>query len=115
MNWGWDKVLDLNVKSPFYLTRAMKPLLSAPSDASSDAGPARVINVGSLVGILPQNTPTHAYDVSKAAVHHLTKKLAAEFARPVVEGARPITVNAIAPGFVRTKVRAISDSSPSHA
>eukprot|EP00316_Scyphosphaera_apsteinii_P005366 CAMPEP_0119332378 /NCGR_PEP_ID=MMETSP1333-20130426/82568_1 /TAXON_ID=418940 /ORGANISM="Scyphosphaera apsteinii, Strain RCC1455" /LENGTH=262 /DNA_ID=CAMNT_0007342185 /DNA_START=113 /DNA_END=901 /DNA_ORIENTATION=+ len=108
MNWGWDKVLDLNVKAPFYLTRAMIPLLSASHPCSMDTDPARVINVGSIAGVLPQDVPTHAYDVSKAALHHLTKKLAAELARPSpdVVGARAITVNAIAPGFVPTKMSA---------
>ena len=107
MNWGWDRVLDLNVKGPFYLTRALRPLLSAapPQLADLKSDPARVINVGSIAGILPQNVPTHAYDVSKAAIHHLTKKLAADLARPdPAYGPRPIAVNAIAPGFVPTKM-----------
>ena len=107
LNWGWDKVLDVNVKAPFYLTRAMLPLLSVPPSAKNPADPARVINIGSIAGLLPQDVPTHAYDTSKAALHHLTKKLAAELARPDPEhGARPITVNAIAPGFVPTKMSA---------
>lgn len=107
LNWGWDRVLDLNVKAPFYLTRAMRPLLSAmPPGAAdaADAGPSRVINVGSIAGVLPQDVPTHAYDVSKAAIHHLTKKLAADFARPEAASSRGIAVNAIAPGFVPTKM-----------
>ena len=112
-NWGWDKVLDVNVKAPFYLTRALLPHLDA---ASAPHAPARVINVGSVAGIHPQDVPTHAYDVSKAALHHLTRKLAAEFARrPPPEGgggggasAAPtaITVNAIAPGFVPSRMSA---------
>jgi len=115
MNWGWDRVLDLNVKGPFYLTRAMRPLLSAASKLADDgpmqstvgaaADPARVINIGSIAGILPQDVPTHAYDVSKAALHHLTKKMAADLSRPdAAYGPRAITVNAIAPGFVPTKM-----------
>lgn len=105
MNWGWDKVLDVNVKAPFFLTRAMKPLLSLNPMQGTQDNPARVINVGSIAGMVPQNVPTHAYDVSKAALHHLTKKLAGELVVPAYKGARAITVNAIAPGYVRTRVR----------
>lgn len=58
----------------------------------------RVINIGSIAGITPQPVPTYAYDASKAAVHSVTKKLAGEFAR------MHITVNALAPGFVPSKM-----------
>ena len=94
-NWGWDKVLDLNVKSIFYLTRECIPMLQRDQSTSD---PGRVINIGSVAGLLPQEAPTHAYDVSKAAVHHLTKKLSADLA------SKRITVNAIAPGFVHTRM-----------
>ena len=87
---GWDRVMDLNVKSLFFLTRALLPLLSA---AASAASPARVINIGSVTGIGHQRVPSWSYDVSKAAVHHLTVKLAEEL------GKQNITVNAIAPGY----------------
>jgi NAD(P)-dependent dehydrogenase (short-subunit alcohol dehydrogenase family) len=79
----------------FYLTRACIPLLQ---NASTPQDPARVINIGSIVGLVPQNAPTHAYDASKAAVHSLTKKLAADLAP------QHITVNALAPGFVQTRM-----------
>ena len=105
MNWGWDKVLDLNVKGLFYLTRECVPLLernnstsSTIASAASYIDPGRVINIGSVAGMTPMKTPTHAYDVSKAAVHHLTKKMAADLAK------KNITVNAIAPGFVETRM-----------
>lgn len=94
-NWGWDKVLDLNVKGIFYLTRACLPLLEATATAQD---PARVVNIGSVVGLVPQEAPTHAYDASKAAVHNLTRKFAADFAP------KHITVNALAPGFVPSRM-----------
>ena len=94
-NWGFDKVLDLNIKGVFYLTRACIPLLE---NSSCPEDPSRIINIGSVVGIIPQAAPTYAYDASKAAVHSLTKKLAADLAR------KHITVNAVAPGFVETRM-----------
>ena len=101
-NWGWDKVLDLNVKGPFYLSVAALPLLTTPSDpntgAFDDNSTGRIINVGSITGLLPQEAPTHAYDVSKAAIHHLTKKMAKDFAP------KGVTVNCIAPGFVPSRM-----------
>ena len=93
-NWGWDKVLDLNVKAPFYLTRALRPALEAAAGAGA---PARVVMVGSVAGLTHQPTPTHAYDASKAALHSLTKKFASDLAPRV-------TVNAVAPGFVPSRM-----------
>ena len=95
-NWGWDKVMDLNVKGIFYLSRACVPLLVR--DDAHKADPGRIINIGSIAGIMTQEAPTHAYDVSKAAVHHLTKKMAADLAP------KNVTVNAIAPGYVPSRM-----------
>jgi NAD(P)-dependent dehydrogenase (short-subunit alcohol dehydrogenase family) len=95
MNWGWDKVIDLNVKGMFYLTRECIPLLE---NSSLPDSPSRIINIGSVAGMVPQEAPTHAYDVSKAAVHHLTRKFSADLAR------KNITVNAVAPGYVPSRM-----------
>ena len=95
--------MNLNVKATFELTVALLPLLDA---AATPADPARVINVGSVAGLSVQSYPTFAYDTSKAAVHHLTRKLATWLARRDGAGARSITVNAIAPGYVPTKMTA---------
>ncbi|TMW64803.1 hypothetical protein Poli38472_008970 [Pythium oligandrum] len=96
---AWDRVLDVNVKTPFFVTRDLLPLLDA---ASTSEDGARVIMVGSVAGVMPQNIETLAYDTSKAAVHHMTRVLAAKLARRP-NGGR-ILVNAIAPGLVPTKM-----------
>ncbi|EGZ29648.1 hypothetical protein PHYSODRAFT_468201 [Phytophthora sojae] len=97
---AWTKVLAVNVTSPFHLTRYFLPLLDAAAASSSDA--ARVINVGSVAGLMPQQIDSIAYDTSKAAVHHMTRVLAAKLARRPNGG--HILVNAIAPGLVPTKL-----------
>ena len=94
---AWDKVLNLNLKSPFFLTRALLPQLTA---AATDDDPARVINIGSIDGLRVPSLPTYSYSASKAAVHMLTKVLAKEL------GPKRITVNAIAPGPFESKMMA---------
>ena len=89
------------MKAIFNLSRACLPLLDA---ASTETNPARIINIGSVAGIQQQPVPTFAYDASKAAVHMLTKKLASEFSDRRSDGGHRITVNAIAPGFVPSKM-----------
>jgi NAD(P)-dependent dehydrogenase (short-subunit alcohol dehydrogenase family) len=94
---AWDKVLDLNAKAPFFLTRAFLPLLQAAASADD---PARVINVGSIDGLVVPAFPNYAYSASKAAVHHLTRHLARDL------GPKHITVNAVAPGPFPSKMMA---------
>jgi NAD(P)-dependent dehydrogenase (short-subunit alcohol dehydrogenase family) len=94
---AWDKVVDLDLKAPFFLTRAFLPLLEA---AGTHDDPARVINIGSIDGLRVPPFPTYAYSASKAGLHHLTRVLAREL------GPRRITVNAVAPGPFESKMMA---------
>ena len=86
---GWDKVMDLNVKSIFFLTQKMTPLLKLNA---TEEDPSRVVNIGSIDGLNVPMFPTFSYSSSKAAVHHLTRVLAAQLVK------ENILVNAIAPG-----------------
>jgi NAD(P)-dependent dehydrogenase (short-subunit alcohol dehydrogenase family) len=92
---GFNKVMTLNVKSMFVLTRELLPLLEK---AATPDDPARVINIGSIDGITVPKVENYAYSASKAAVHHMTRVLAGQLGR------RNITVNAIAPGPFESKM-----------
>ncbi len=92
---GWDKVMDINVKAIFMLTRDLLPLLE--KSASQD-DPARVINIGSVDGFKVPIQDNFAYGPAKAAVHHMTRVLALRL------GDRHIAVNAIAPGPFESKM-----------
>ena len=94
---AWDRVLDLNVKSPFWMVQALLPALRK---AGTDDDPARIINIGSIDGIQVSPMPTYSYSASKAAIHQLTRVLAKEL------GPQHITVNAIAPGPFPSKMMA---------
>jgi NAD(P)-dependent dehydrogenase (short-subunit alcohol dehydrogenase family) len=86
---GWDDVMDLNVKAPFFLTKLLTPLLAA---AGTPGAPARVVNVSSIAGARAYDNDGYPYQASKAALNHLTRTMAARLARD------NITVNAISPG-----------------
>ena len=94
---GWDKIMDINVKSPFFLTKALLPLLES---AASAEDPARIIMIGSVDGLNVNRLPTYSYGPSKAAIHHLARTLATHLAD------RHITVNAVAPGLFPSKMTA---------
>jgi len=100
---GWDRVADLNMKSPFFLTQAFLPLLLKAASADD---PARVINVGSIDGLHVNPLPHYPYSASKAGIHHLTRHLAKEL------GPKQITVNAIAPGPFESKMMSFALDDP---
>ena len=100
---AWDKVMDTNLKGPFFLTQAFLPLLEK---AASDEDPARIINIGSIDGLHVNPMPHYPYSASKAGIHHLTRVLAREF------GPKRITVNAVAPGPFPSKMMAFALDDP---
>ena len=94
---GWDKIMAINLKAPFFLTQALLPLLEK---AASHEDPARIINIGSIDGLHVNKLPTFSYGPSKAGIHQLTRMLAANLA------SKHINVNAIAPGPFESKMMA---------
>ncbi|MFF9043251.1 SDR family oxidoreductase [Streptomyces parvulus] len=94
---AWDTVLDLNLKSPFWLVRALLPALR---EAGTVDDPARIINIGSIAAIHVAQSPNYSYAASKAALHQLTRVLAREL------GPQHVTVNAVAPGVFPSRMMA---------
>src|SRR6478735_10926273 len=90
---GWDKVMNLNVKAPFFLTKALAPTLRASASAER---PAKVINIASIDGIFVNPGETYSYAASKAAVIHLTRRMATKLVKD------NINVTAIAPGAFKS-------------
>ena len=85
---GWDKVVDLNLKTPFFLTQALTPMLKK---AATDHL-AKVINIASIDGISVNPQETYSYAASKAGLIQLTRRMALRLAQD------RIVVSAIAPG-----------------
>jgi len=98
---GWDKVMNLNLKTPFFLTKALAAPLRAAASAEK---PAKVINIASIDGIFVNPMETYSYAASKAGLIHLTRRMAARLIRD------HIVVTAIAPGpFASDMNRAARD------
>jgi NAD(P)-dependent dehydrogenase (short-subunit alcohol dehydrogenase family) len=91
----WDRVMDLNVKGLFFLTQALHGMMKK---AATFERPGKVINIASIDGIKINPWQTYAYQTSKAAVIHLTRRLAAELARD------NILVSGIAPGAFQSEM-----------
>lgn len=96
---AWTKVMDLNNAGMFQLTQALLPMLVA---STSFDDPARIVNVGSVMGDVPKGAGAYSYSVSKAGVHHLTRILGNELAE------NHVTVNALAPGPFESKMTAFA-------
>ena len=85
---GWDKVVDLNLKAPFFLTQALRLQLRL----AAATRPAKVINIASIDGIVVNPLETYSYAASKAGLIHLTRRMALSLIRD------NIVMSAIAPG-----------------
>lgn len=85
---GWDKVVDLNMKTPFFLTQA----LGEPLRRAAEFRAAKVINIASIDGLSVNPMETYSYAASKAGLIHLTRRMALRLVQD------NIVVNAIAPG-----------------
>ena len=92
---GWDKTMDINAKSPFFLTQALTPLLKKNATADNTSS---IINIGSIAGMVGNALDNFSYAISKTAIHQLTRVLSTELASD------HIRVNAIAPGRFYSKM-----------
>jgi NAD(P)-dependent dehydrogenase (short-subunit alcohol dehydrogenase family) len=97
---GWDDVLDLNLKAPFFLMQKLLKLLRA---GATHERPATVINIGSVGALKVGPREVYAYAAAKAALHYSAKSLAKRL------GPENITVNVIAPGFFPSEMTKITD------
>jgi len=100
---GWDKVMDINVKSVFFLSQKLMPLLRAAASAEK---PAKVINIASIDAIRNPDLETYSYVASKAGVIHLTRRMAKRLA------GEHVYVNAIAPGAFASDMNIFARDNP---
>lgn len=103
---AWGKVMDVNVTAVFHLTQQLMSLLEA---AATKEDPARVINLGSVMGTAALGEGAYSYAASKAAVHHITRIMARELAE------RNLTFNAFAPGPFQSKMTAFATATDEQA
>jgi 2-deoxy-D-gluconate 3-dehydrogenase len=100
---GWDKVMNVNLKAPFFLTQAFGKALRAAATAET---PAKVINIASIDGIYVTPNETYSYVASKAGLIHLTRRLAKQLIR------ENIVVTAIAPGAFASDINIFARDQP---
>ncbi len=100
---GWHRTMDLNVKTPFFLTQKLHTLLTA---AASEARPTKVIHVSSIDGQRINPWETYAYQASKAAVIQLTRRMAARLIQD------NIVVSTIAPGAFASEMNKAAKNAP---
>jgi len=103
---AWSRVMDVNVTGVFHLTQQLLPMLQKDATLQD---PARVINLGSVMGTAALGEGAYSYAASKAAVHHITKIMARELAH------RHITFNAFAPGPFQSKMTAFATATDEQA
>lgn len=99
---GWDKVMDINVKSVFFLTQSLLPLLR---ESASKDDPSRIINISSVAAVDADSISAYSYGPSKAAVMQLSRILARDLLKD------QILVNAIGPGLFPSKMTSYIDES----
>ena len=100
---GWDSIVDLNLKSVFFLSQKALPLLRAAVAANDMAS---IINIGSVGGLRVGPKENYSYQAAKAGLHHLTGSMAKRL------GPENIIVNAIAPGFFESRLTSAKDLPP---
>ena len=100
---GWDKVMNINLKSVFFLTQQLAPMLRA---AANEEQPAKVINIASIDGIFVTDMETYSYVASKAGLIHLTRRMAKRLAP------EHIHVNGIAPGAFASDMNTFARDKP---
>lgn len=100
---SWDKVMNVNLKAPFFVTQKFHQHLKV---AASHGRYAKVINIGSVDGLTLSATETYAYHASKSGVSHLTRRMAAR----LIED--NIIVNAIAPGAFASDMNKLAKNNP---
>lgn len=94
---AWDKVVDLDMKGPFFLIQNLMPLLR---EAASETAPASVINISSINGLRPSGLQNYSYVAAKAGLAQMSVQMAADLVR------ENINVNVIAPGLFKSKMTA---------